>query len=171
MTLILETPDRTRNSKRALSSPDNEHDSEHKCAYQSIMESPLSSQSFEPTISLSEEAIQKISDTLVATYRVHIKTIAENVVTSVIFKLISKLKLIKNENTKLCSENSELKAKLNLLEIKLNAKEQYFRLNLVRISGIKENRDENTDDLVLVLSRKNGSNLTLPELDRTHRVG
>ncbi|KAH3753351.1 hypothetical protein DPMN_187986 [Dreissena polymorpha] len=66
--------------KRALSSPDNELDSEHKRAYQSIMDSPLASHSCEP-ISLSEEAIQKISDTLVATLRAHIETIVENVVT------------------------------------------------------------------------------------------
>ncbi len=171
MSLTCETPDRSRNSKRALSSPDNELDSEHKRAYHSIMESPLASQLCEPTISLSEEAIQKISDTLIATFRVHIETIVENVVTSVISKLTSKLDLLEDVNTKLCIENSELKAKVNLLELKLDDQEQYSRRNLVRISGIEEHKGENTDDLVLDLSRKIGSNLTLTELDRTHRVG
>ncbi|KAH3706079.1 hypothetical protein DPMN_065458 [Dreissena polymorpha] len=91
------------------------------------MESPLASHSCEPTISLSEEAIQKISDTLVATFRAHIETIVENVVTSVISKLTSKLEVLEDENTKLCSENNELKAKLNLLEIKLDDQENYFQ--------------------------------------------
>ncbi|KAH3799454.1 hypothetical protein DPMN_153062 [Dreissena polymorpha] len=155
MSVTLETPDRTRNSKPALSWPDNELNSEHKHVYQSIMESPLASQSCEPTISFSEEAIQKIPNTLVATtFRAHIETIVENVVTSIISKITSKLELLEDENTKLCSENSELKAKLNLLEIKLDDQEHIPDRIKFEFQGLKKTERKTLMTLFLTYPEK-----------------
>ena len=154
---------RARNSKRALSSPDNEliNDLKRPNYIQTIMESPTAPSPSESTISLSEEAIQKISDTLVATFRIHIESIVENVVSSVIAKFTSKLEALEHANTQLINENSELKATIGLFEIKLDDQEQYARRNLVRVSGIPEINPENTDGIILKMSDAIGSGISL----------
>jgi len=173
MSNFFETPDRTRNSKRALSSPDNEliNDLKRPNYFPANMESPITPLPGETTLTLSEDAIQKISDTLVATFRTHIESIVENVVSSVMSKFNSKLEALEQANTLLITENSDLKANISRLESKLDDQEQYSRRNLVRVSGIQENQSENTDDLIIKLSDAIGSGLSLTEIDRSHRVG
>ncbi|KAH3818559.1 hypothetical protein DPMN_120280 [Dreissena polymorpha] len=137
MSNFFETPDRTRNSKRALSSPDNEliNDLKRPNYFPANMESPITPSPGETTLTLSEDAIQKISDTLVATFRTHIESIVENVVSSVMSKFNSKLEALEQANTLLITENSDLKANISRLESKLDDQEQYSRRNLVRVSG------------------------------------
>ncbi|KAK3753059.1 hypothetical protein QZH41_005504 [Actinostola sp. cb2023] len=60
--------------------------------------------------------------------------------------------------------------------IKFNCKqddiEQYSRRNSIRISGITENKDENTDELVMkTIKEKLNIDITTNDLDRSHRVG
>ena len=88
------------------------------------MESPTTLSPCESTLSLSEEAIQKISDTLVATFRTIIESIVENVVSSVMSKFNSKLEALEQANTLLITENSDLKANISLLESRLDDQEQ-----------------------------------------------
>ena len=58
------------------------------------------------------------------------------------------------------------------MERDLNNLEQYTRRNSIRVFGIPEEANENTNDLIKDLSQKNlGITLTDSDLDRTHRVG
>lgn len=55
---------------------------------------------------------------------------------------------------------------------RLDSLEQYSRRNNLRIYGLSEKNGENTDDLVLQLfNGKLNLNLSLRDVDRTHRVG
>ena len=50
--------------------------------------------------------------------------------------------------------------------------EQYSRRNCLRITGLKETTGENTDDMIIKLANeKLNVELTLPEIDRSHRIG
>ncbi|KAE8741065.1 hypothetical protein FOCC_FOCC013403 [Frankliniella occidentalis] len=57
------------------------------------------------------------------------------------------------------------------LNYKCEELEQYGRRNNVRIFGIAEQRNENTDQLVLDLAKKLKVNIQLNNIDRSHRVG
>ena len=48
---------------------------------------------------------------------------------------------------------------------------QYGRRNNLRIFGIKEKKNENTDQIVLETAKKLGVQLSLAEIDRSHRTG
>jgi exosome complex exonuclease DIS3/RRP44 len=49
--------------------------------------------------------------------------------------------------------------------------EQYSRRNCLRIFGVPESRDENTDQLVVKVAKDIGVDLGLCDIDRSHRVG
>ena len=70
---------------------------------------------------------------------------------------------------------SELKSasmKAEDLEKKIHRQEQYSRRNCILIHGLKEDRNESTDDRVLKLFRDElNEDILLVDLDRTHRIG
>ena len=68
-------------------------------------------------------------------------------------------------------ENEVLSKRVNQLEMSLDAAEQYSRRNCLRLSGFAESSGENTDDIVIEMGRAIGANVSLQEIDRSHRVG
>lgn len=89
-----------------------------------------------------------------------------------------KLSTMQSEIDVLKTEISELKNELYVLKSEtssddaLDNLEQYHRRNNVRIFGISESTDENTDSLVLDLFKnKMGLQLDPEKIDRSHRVG
>ena len=57
-------------------------------------------------------------------------------------------------------------------EKKMEMQEQYSRRNFILIHGLKEKKNEKTDDRVLKLFReKLNEDVLLVDLDRTHRIG
>lgn len=74
-----------------------------------------------------------------------------------------------NENlVKLCSNLENRVAKL---EASNDALEQYSRRNSVRISGIPQREQEDTDKIVLDVARSMDVPLDITDIDRSHRVG
>ena len=73
------------------------------------------------------------------------------------------------------SDNENLKASVTKLEAKLITKiddlEQYSRRSCVRIAGIPERDNENTDDHVLDLAARLDIDIGPRDIDRSHRVG
>lgn len=65
--------------------------------------------------------------------------------------------------------------RINKLEILVNEgldeREQYSRRNNIRIFGIKESEDENTDQIVLKVASQLQVPLSVQQIDRSHRVG
>lgn len=82
---------------------------------------------------------------------------------------------LKNTVVSLKDENDKLKQSISELETKLLTKvddlEQYSRRSCIRISGIEEVTDENTDEIVLQLANRLDVELNPRDIDRSHRVG
>lgn len=85
--------------------------------------------------------------------------------------LTAELRSMKTENTELKNSCNELKQRVAKLELENDALEQYGRRNILRISGIKEQSDEETDDIVLQLANDLDVPMTKQDIDRSHRVG
>ena len=61
--------------------------------------------------------------------------------------------------------------KVEDLEKKMEKQEQYSRINCILIHGLKEEKNESTDDRVLKLFREElNEDVLLVDLDRTHRI-
>lgn len=66
----------------------------------------------------------------------------------------------------------KLKIEISALNEKTDDQENYTRRNCLLIHGIKELKDEDTDKQVIDFCKDNlGINLTLQDLERTHRLG
>ena len=76
-----------------------------------------------------------------------------------------------NSNKTLKKENTSLLARVAALEAKADQAEQYSRRNCLRISGVKEEEEENTDDIVLSMANAVDSDIRLHDIDRSHRIG
>ena len=109
----------------------------------------------------------------------NIKTIIDTAINEAVTKinetLMKEINAVKEENTKLKSENAELSKsvvdltqRVDELELVAEDSEQYSRRNSIRITGISENKDENTDDIVLKLASDLGVYLNPADIDRSH---
>lgn len=76
-------------------------------------------------------------------------------------ELETQLKICKAENVTLKKD----------LEEKLDELEQYQRRNNIRIYGLEERAGENTDQLVLKVAADIGADISLSDIDRSHRLG
>ena len=92
--------------------------------------------------------------------------------------LNNEIKQLKKENSQLIEANAQLATKNVDLEKRLAAAEsgndsleQYSRRNSLRISGIEELPNENTDELVLSVAHLLHVKLDARDIDRSHRVG
>lgn len=113
-----------------------------------------------------EEALQ---DT--AMLQVLANLIKETLISSVVAEL---KKTIECNNAVI----SELKAavnsrdvKIQTLENKLDDLEQYQRRQCLRIFGVKEEENEDTDKQAIEVAHKIGVDLQLCDIDRSHRIG
>lgn len=59
---------------------------------------------------------------------------------------------------------------VNLKE-RLEEQEQYSRRNNLRIFGVEETRNENTDELVVKVAAQIGVSIEQSQIDRSHRIG
>ena len=91
---------------------------------------------------------------------------------------MKEINAVKIENDKLRSENSDLRKsvdkltqRVDKLELLTDAGEQYQRRISIRISGIPETKDENTDAIVSKLASDLGVHLHPSDIDRSHRSG
>ena len=74
------------------------------------------------------------------------------------------------------SEIASLRKELNDFKFKLDEMEQYSRRNCLKITGIPEEKNENTDKLVLnvinnLILNENNDKITTKDISRSHRVG
>lgn len=75
------------------------------------------------------------------------------------------------ENKQLKQSCSKMEEKILKLELDHDSLEQYGRRNILRISGIPEHPNEQTDELVLKLAEELNVSMTKYDIDRSHRVG
>lgn len=97
-----------------------------------------------------------------------IETLVKLKVNEATAQLKQDVDFLKDENSKL---KDDLKKLENTCKSNIDDLEQYSRRSCVRISGIKEEEGENTNDLVLDLARRVSADIRPEDLDRSHRVG
>ena len=115
-------------------------------------------------ITLKEGDLKTIAGILADTFRPQIKEIIGPIVDGV-------LKGLNDTIETLQKENKELKSRVEKLETKMDTAEQYSRRNCLRVAGVPENPSEDTDGYILSLSRAIGAEVTLDDIERSHRVG
>ena len=82
----------------------------------------------------------------------------------------------RKENNRIIKElrenADEMSTRIKELEEKVDKQEQYTRRNCLLIHGIKEEENENTDDLVIQTIKEDlHEDITQLDLDRSHRIG
>ncbi|KAE8751880.1 hypothetical protein FOCC_FOCC001357 [Frankliniella occidentalis] len=104
-----------------------------------------------------------------------LESLIAKIVQDALKPLTGSLKTLTDEVVNL---KKELKAKddkidklENFVETRLDELEQYGRRNNLRIFGVQEKEDENTDDIVIDLAQKMGVEIDGSFIDRSHRVG
>ena len=100
--------------------------------------------------------------------------IVDSIIKGVVEGLNNKILALENDNISLKAANKALEVRVTELE-KLDNRcdelEQYSRRNILRVTGIPENRDEDTDKHILDVCKSLSLNLDLKDIDRSHRVG
>ncbi|PIK55107.1 hypothetical protein BSL78_08002 [Apostichopus japonicus] len=130
----------------------------------SILKTLLESKELRSLIqSAVKEAIQVSLDKLSHIMEIHKGKIHE---------LECQLERSSKELTALTSEHGNFKSDMEQVKCELNVLEKYSRRNFIRIFGIPENSDENTNLLIKNLALdKLAVELKETDLDRSHRIG
>ena len=133
------------------------------------MSDPSPSQ--EPHITIPHSEMAKLADMLKETFRGEILGMVDSVVDGVLKGLFDRISSLEKVNQDLVKENKVLVERVESLERQADQAEQYSRRNCLRVSGLKEEENENTDDLILKIASAVGSDIVLADIDRSHRVG
>lgn len=131
--------------------------------------------------SLVKSVMAEITDQLKTTISEHVNAsvtaMAQSVADIISSTLNDRMTAIESENKRLNEQVRQLTDKINELENhkqmtskSLDTAEQYSRRSCLRISGVAETPDESTDDIVLNIARACDVEMTLAEIDRSHRV-
>ena len=128
---------------------------------QSVDQNPRSS---ENVISLKAADLSTIATFIKQSFEPQIKEMISSIVEGVVSGSNSTIASLRQEN-------AELKARIEMLENKAEAADQYSRRNSLRIAGVPENQSENTDVYVIDLSRAIEAEVSLDDIELSHRVG
>ena len=131
------------------------------------------------SITLGNSDMEAIASVLKESFKLDLKEsireqlplMVNDIISGVVSGLNAKVSALEHESKKLAAENTELKVRMNKLELAIDNAEQYSRRNSLRMSGVPETATENTDTLVLDAARAINSDIDLCDIDRSHRVG
>ena len=116
------------------------------------------------TITLQETDLITIADILRQTFEPQMSYMAKSIVDGVIAGLNSTIQALQKEN-------KSLRDRVEMLEARADASEQYSRRNCLRIAGVPEDANENTDVYIIDLARAIEADVSLDDIERSHRVG
>lgn len=123
-------------------------------------------------IQLSEADLECISQKMHALFKADLETMVRSVVQAFIPQVITGINASLNDKIEsLTQENTHLKNQVAELLFQADRAEQYSRRNCLRITGIPEASDEDTDTIVVTMAKDLGAELSIDEIDRSHRVG
>lgn len=106
------------------------------------------------------------------TSKTYLATIEENINSSVVKAITPLLDKYEEKVAKLEDELTKAKSDIILLQKKADEQEQYSRRSNIRIFGIEEDKEENTDDIIINLVNKQLKvDMNVNSIDRSHRTG
>ena len=163
-----------KKSKTRITSSDTE-DLFHPVMAEKMVES-VAGCSSEPTpsvvmYSISEEDVLRIATKVKEIMFVDVQNMIEAKIHEAVSLNQNELEGIKNENKRLETELSILRETVDTFRLSLDDLEQYSRRSCLRISGIRESLNEDTDKIVLDVAKDIGASISPSDIDRSHRVG
>lgn len=164
------TPKIGKTKKRALSSPVDLSDTKKtKQPINSSVTIPEETMHESGTdtvtqVTLGVEQLAQISSLLKVSIDEQLSEMVNTIVDGVVGGL-------KQQIDQLTWENNNLKLRVETLELKCDRAEQYSRRNCLRLSGVSESDDEIVDNSVLEIAAAIDANITIFEIDRSHRLG
>lgn len=168
------TPVVSISGKRMLSSPDDVSDSKrNRDDSPTLLSEPAVSadQTLYNSVLLSSEDLSFIASKLNDSFKDQMQIMVRDLVSAMVPEIIKGLEKSVLENVSAAeAENASLRERIEALEMEMDRANQYSRRNSLRVSGIPEEKGENTDTLILNVANSLGANLT-EEIDRSHRVG
>lgn len=100
-----------------------------------------------------------------------IKTIVKEAVQEATGTLNEEVQKLKEENKNIKKANCDLEKRLSQVEYDNDSLEQYSRRNSLRISGVSEEINEDTDSVIMKIAEELDVPLAPSDIDRSHRVG
>lgn len=89
--------------------------------------------------------------------------------------IVSEMRKTLEENTRVISELKDALVEkdktIGVLESKIDDLEQYQRRQCLRVFGVSETDGEDTDKLAIDVAKKIGVDLSVNDIDRSHRIG
>lgn len=130
-------------------------------------------------VSLRQEDLEKIADVLKSSFQNDIIDLVEQAVKSSVSAIIdgflngleNKINSLESENISLKNENIALKETISILQATSESAEQYSRRNNIHLSSFPESPGESTDQIVLEICKQLKVDISINELDRSHRKG
>lgn len=123
-------------------------------------------------LTLRDEDLQKIASYMKDSFQTQVVEITQASLQQTVTEIVNGV--LAGLNTKIASlesENLHLRQRIQQLEESVDNAEQYSRRNCLRVTGLPESENENTDDLILNLARSIDVELTVQDIDRSHRLG
>ena len=177
-------PSTPSSSKRELSSSSTPSSS--SSSIQPVKKAKIPSDSTEPdkqnpidptTQTIIESVTAALKDTISEQVTTSVKAMAQSVADIISTSLNDRMTAIEADNKYLHEQIDHLSKRVNDLESsstagdrRIDAAEQYSRRNCLRISGVKEKKAEVTYDVILQIAEVCGVDLSLSEIDRSHRL-
>ena len=129
---------------------------------------PQFSQPVNPQFSLSDNDVMRVAIQCKLLISAEVEQLVNKRVESATAEFRDKIKALEAENNVLKDSLHEME---NKIMTKIDDAEQYSRRSCLRIAGIQESNNENTDDIVLNLAGPLNIDLNPHDIDRSHRVG
>ena len=194
MNVTTSTPCSSNPKKRVLPSPEDAADSKkNRFHSRSMSESDLESSAImahesksgdlplnnpPAQFTLDDVQLEKIASFMKNTFHPQIDDIVQQTLQKQVAELVNSIVtgVLEGLNVKVVAlekENVDLKKRVKYLEDSADQAEQYSRRNCLCISGLPEDdpASENTDDIVLKLAEAIHVDLSLNDIDRSHRLG
>ncbi|MEW8548017.1 MAG: hypothetical protein AB2693_31320 [Candidatus Thiodiazotropha sp.] len=125
----------------------------------------LSDSHLEKMAALMQQSFQpQVAQVIQDSFKEQIADLVSSIVEGVLQGLQSKVSSLEKEN-------AELKKRVGSLETALDNAEQYSRRNCLKITGVPETTEGSTDDYVCNLARAIDVDLSIDDIDRSHRLG
>ena len=124
------------------------------------------------------EQLEPLANILFEKVKHHFSTLFEEMTVKLTAELKKEVQVLKGENHVLKNQiqkrDTEIKVckqHIDQLEMKVDHLEMYSRRSSIRINGVPENNEENTDNIVVKISECIGVDIFQDHIDRSHRVG
>ena len=122
------------------------------------------------SVHLAESDFIRISNMIKDMVSSQVEPLLKSIVTEVTKSLHDRITTLETDRDDLRSQVKSLSAQVDKLELSSDAAEQYSRRNCLRVVGVSETESEKTDDIIMELASEIEADISLADIDRSHRL-